>query len=92
MKRIRSLIDEVRKNAAIPHENKAYSELMKALIKLEGTSLGYPNCCVELHAEKGPPSRARAYEEFLESGRDQSIPVEFWAVAHAPCSSNCTRT
>ncbi len=46
----------------------------------------------ELHAEKGPSSRARAYEEFLDAGKDQSIPVEFWAVAHAPCSSRCTRT
>jgi len=34
----------------------------------------------------------RVYEEFLDSGRDQSIPVEFWAVAHAPCSSDCGKT
>jgi hypothetical protein len=53
---------------------------------------GYPNCCIDFHAENGPSSRKRAYEEFLQSGSDQSIPIEFWAVAHAPCSSTCRYT
>lgn len=92
LKRIRSLIDEVRRSAAAPYKHRAYSELTKALTRLEGTMFGYPDCCVDFHAENGPSSRARAYEEFLESGRDQSFPVEFWAVAHAPCSSSCKRT
>ena len=92
LKRIRSLVDEVARDTAISRENKAYRGLTKALTRLEGVTFGYPDCCVEFHAGKGPSSRARAYEEFLESGRDQSIPVEFWAVAHAPCNPNCTGT
>jgi len=92
LRRIRSLIDEVRRSAATPHKHRAYSELTKALTRLEGTMFGYPDCCVDFHAEKGPSSRAKAYEEFLELGGDQSIPVEFWAVAHAPCSSRYKRT
>ena len=92
LKRIRSLINGVVRDAAISRENEAYSGLTKALTRLEGMTFGYPDCCVDFHAEMGPSSRARAYEEFLESGRDQSIPVEFWAVAHAPCSSSCKRT
>ena len=92
LKRIRSLVDEVARDTAISRENEAYRGLTKALTRLEGVTFGYPNCCIEFHAGKGPSSRAKVYEEFLESGRDQSIPVEFWAVAHAPCSPNCTGT
>jgi hypothetical protein len=71
---------------------KAYDEVKKALTIAEGAMYGYPECCVEFYAAGGPASRARAYEEFLEKGRDQSIPIEFWAVAHAPCSSDCRET
>jgi len=67
-------------------------DLSKGLTRVEGAMYDYPECCVELHAEEGPSSRSRAYEEFLDSKTDKSIPVEFWAVAHAPCSSNCKRT
>jgi hypothetical protein len=71
---------------------KAYGEVGKALTAVEGAMYGYPECCVESYAARGPASRARAYEEFLERGRDQAIPIEFWAVAHAPCSSDCRET
>lgn len=71
---------------------KAYSEVKKALTVAEGAMYGYPECCVESYAAQGPASRARAYEEFLEKGRGQTIPIEFWAVAHAPCSSDCRET
>ncbi len=69
-----------------------WNNLMKGLTWVEGTMYNYPECCIKLHAEKGPSSRARAYEQLLNSGRDQSVPIEFWAVAHAPCSSTCVKT
>jgi hypothetical protein len=88
----RSSFATIQGNPAISSSKKAYDELVKALTMLEGAIYGYPECCVELYVRKGPASRAMAYEEFLEKGRDQSIPIEFWAVAHAPCSSDCRRT
>jgi len=69
-----------------------WKNLMKGLTWVEGAMYDYPECCIKLHAEKGPSSRARAYMQLLSSGRDQSVPIEFWAVAHAPCSSTCVKT
>lgn len=89
---IRALYDDIREVAIILHAEKARNEFAKALAMLQGAMFGYPECCTEFHAKKGESSRARAYEEFLESGMDQSIPTEFWAVAHAPCSSTCKAT
>jgi hypothetical protein len=90
--RIRSSFGEVKMNPIVSSKRGICSDFTKALTRLEGEMFGYPECCIEFHAEKGPFSRLRVYEEFLDSGRDQSIPVEFWAVAHAPCSSNCRKT
>jgi len=92
LKDMRSLFDEVRRNPIILPRESIYDELLKALTRVEGVAYGYPECCIEFHAENGSPSRARAYEQFLESGGDQSIPIEFWAIAHAPCSSTCKET
>jgi len=89
---IRSLFDDIRHSSIISHPNEARDEFIASLTRFEGRMYGYPECCIELHAESGPSSRARAYEELLESGKDRSIPIEFWAVAHAPCSSTCDET
>jgi len=90
---LRSLFDEASKSPFFsPRERRIRREFRRAMTIFEGTMFGYPECCVELHAKEGPSSRARAYEEFLELGMDQSIPLEFWAVAHAPCSSTCQET
>jgi hypothetical protein len=67
-------------------------KLVKGLTWVEGAMYDYPECCIELHAEEGSSSRARAYEQLLNSNKDQSVPIEFWAVAHAPCSSTCAKT
>jgi len=91
LEEIHSIIDEGKRNPISP-AGSIYDRFSKALTRIEGVAYGYPECCVEFHAEHGPSSRARAYEQFLESGRDQSIPIEFWAVAHAPCSSTCHKT
>jgi len=69
-----------------------WKNLVKGLVWVEGAMYDYPECCIKLHAEEGPSSRARAYEQLLSSGRDQSVPIEFWAFAHAPCSSTCIKT
>ena len=90
--KIRSSFDKVRRNPVISSKRRICSDFLKALTRIEGEMFGYPECCIEFHAEKGPLSRLRAYEEFLDSGRDQSVPVEFWAVAHAPRSSDCKKT
>jgi hypothetical protein len=92
LKEIATLFDEVSKSTIIGSRRGVCDDLRRALARLEGAAYGYPECCVEFHVEKGPTSRARAYEEFLESGKDQSIPIEFWAVAHAPCSQICGET
>ncbi len=92
MKEVCHLFDEVRRNDQVSRRKKACERFSKALTRLEGAMFRYPECCVEFHAERGPSSRAKAYEEFLQSGKDQSIPVEFWAVAHAPCGSTCRKT
>jgi hypothetical protein len=92
LKDITSLLDEVSLSTIIMSRRKVCDDIKRTLARLEGAAYGYPECCVEFHVEKGPPSRARAYEEFLDSGKDQLIPIEFWAVAHAPCSSTCWET
>jgi len=90
---LRSLFDEAIKSPIIsPREKRIRREFRKTMTVFEGAMFGYPECCVEFHAKESPSSRARVYEEFLESGMDQSIPIEFWAVAHAPCSSICQET
>jgi len=90
--KIRSSFDNIKRNPIISSGKRAYNEFVKALTMLGGTMYGYPECCIEFHAEKGSSSRTRAYEQFLDSGKDQSIPIEFWSVSHAPCSSTCRRT
>jgi hypothetical protein len=92
LKQIHSLFNDVARNPIISRRKRVSNEFVKALTRLEGAMYGYPECCVEFHAEKGPSSRAKAYEEFLKCRRDQSIPIEFWAVAHSPCSSTCQET
>lgn len=92
LKEIATLFDEVGRNAIVMSRRGICDDLKRTMTRLEGATYSYPECCVELHVEKGPSSRARAYEEFLESKKDRSIPVEFWAVAHAPCSSTCMKT
>ncbi|MBO3798542.1 MAG: DUF483 domain-containing protein [Thermoproteota archaeon] len=89
---IRSRFDEIRENPIVSSRKEISKDFLKALTILEGVMLDYPECCINSYAEKGPFIRLRVYEEFLETGRDQSIPIEFWAVAHAPCSSTCKRT
>jgi len=55
-----------------------------------GEALGYPKCCVSSYVEKGP---VKAWHDFhaeaVEAGVDQSMPVELWAIYHAPCSLRC---
>lgn len=92
LKEIHSHFDEIRRNPIVSSSSKSLNECAKTLTRLQGVMYGYPECCIEFHAENGPSSRARAYEEFIDSGRDQLIPFEFWAVAHAPCSSTCPET
>jgi len=87
-----SLFANFRKKTMVANEKKIVEEFLKMINHLEGEMYGYPECCVEFHAGKGTSSRARTYEEFLESGTDQYVPMEFWAVAHAPCSSTCRET
>jgi len=87
-----SLLVNFREKPNIAHEKKIVTDFLQTVNRLEGKMYGYPDCCTELHVQNGPSSRAKAYEEFLESGRDQSVPVEFWAIAHAPCSSTCQET
>jgi len=88
----KSSLATVKGKLANLQRRESLGEVRKALTMVEGAMYGYPECCVESYAARGPASRARAYEEFLEKGMDQSIPLEFWAVAHAPCSSECRRT
>lgn len=58
-----------------------------------GRVLGYPVCCVDNYVALGP---VRAWHEYqrklIVSGLDQSMPVELWAVYHAPCSPKCRET
>jgi len=90
---LHSLFDEAGKSPLVSlREKRIRREFMETVTVLEGAMFGYPECCVELHAKEGPPSRARAYEELLDSRTDQFIPIEFWAVAHAPCSPTCQET
>jgi hypothetical protein len=71
----RSSFAIIQGNPAISSSKKAYDELVKALTMLEGSMYGYPECCVELYVRKGPASRAMAYEEFLEKGREHFLCV-----------------
>jgi hypothetical protein len=90
LKETATLLDKLDRNAIIM--SRVRDDLRRLLSSQEGVMFGYPECCVKFHVEKGPSSRARAYEEFLESKKDRAVPIEFWAVAHAPCSSTCQET
>ena len=90
--KLKRALDDIRSFLNQTSQLSSKRDLARGLTWVEGAMYDYPECCVELHAEEGPSSRSKAYEEFLDSGMDQSVPGEFWAVAHAPCSSICERT
>jgi len=55
-----------------------------------GELLGYPECCVRNYVELGPVKAWYNYQRgLIESGLDQQMPVELWAIYHAPCSATC---
>ena len=57
-----------------------------------GKALGYPECCIEAHVKGdvwGLVARHNFFKELIDLGLDDRMPVEFWAIAHIPCSVNC---
>ena len=57
-----------------------------------GKALGYPECCIKAFEEGGKVGLIARYiffKELIDLGLDERMPVEFWAVAHVPCSAGC---
>jgi len=55
-----------------------------------GGLLGYPECCVKSYVKRGPAKAWYCYQkELIELGLDQEMPIELWAIYHAPCSATC---
>ncbi len=60
-----------------------------------GKALGYPECCIDSYislGSSGAAARHKFFRELIEEGRDQSMPIEFWAIFHVPCSASCQRS
>ncbi|MFB0504537.1 MAG: DUF483 domain-containing protein [Candidatus Bathyarchaeia archaeon] len=54
-----------------------------------GKALGYPDCCIEAYDKGGRiglVSRHNFLKELIDLQLDEKMLVEFWAVAHVPCS------
>ena len=57
-----------------------------------GKALGYPDCCIEAYDKGGKiglVARRHFFKELTDPDLDEKMPVEFWAVAHVPCSAKC---
>lgn len=57
-----------------------------------GKALGYPHCCIEAYDKGGKiglVARHNFFKELIDLELDEKMPVEFWAVAHVPCSAKC---
>ncbi len=59
-----------------------------------GKSLGYPDCCIEAFEKGGNhhpqlAARHKFFKELIDLGLNEKMPVEFWAIAHVPCSTKC---
>jgi len=61
-----------------------------------GKALGYPDCCIEAFEKGGKRrlhpqlvARHNFFKELIDLGLDEKMPVEFWAIAHVPCSAKC---
>ncbi len=59
-----------------------------------GEILGYPKCCIDFFLRCRDPAEARHiyHSELIKRGLESKIPVEFWAVYHTPCTTNCRKT
>lgn len=59
---------------------------------MRGKALGYPECCIEAFNRGGRfglVARHNLFKELIDLGLDDCMPVEFWAIAHVPCSAKC---
>jgi len=57
-----------------------------------GKALGYPDCCIDTYDKGGKiglVARHHFFKELIDLELDEKMPVEFWAVAHVPCSAKC---
>jgi len=57
-----------------------------------GKALGYPDCCIEAYEKGGKVglvARHNFFKGIIDLGLDDRMPVEFWAIAHIPCSPEC---
>ena len=58
-----------------------------------GKVLGYPLCCINNYVALGPMKAWHEHwKKLVVSGLDQRMPVELWAVYHAPCFPTCKET
>ena len=75
------------------HLSRVPKEKREEVDRKLGELLGYPKCCTDNYVALGP---VRAWHEFhrklIELGLDQEMPVELWAIYHAPCSPKCKRS
>jgi hypothetical protein len=69
------------------------SKDMELFDRILGTAYGYPECCTEKFSKEREKRKTKEdylfYESVIEKGLEKSVPIEFKAVAHVPCSVLC---
>ncbi|MEM2969748.1 MAG: DUF483 domain-containing protein [Candidatus Bathyarchaeia archaeon] len=78
------------------HFAKAKQSEIQICDRILGTAFGYPDCCTERFIVERQRRRSKEdyfyYENIIEEGVENSIPVELRAVAHVPCSVLCQQS
>ena len=63
------------------------------MVRRLGLLLGYPKCCVDEYVSRGAVDTWYDYfSSLISSGMCEEVPLELWAVYHAPCSPKCRET